>query len=283
MALLVRCKGFSLAELAVTMLIVSLLLAGALIPFGTQIDLKNVTDTQRTMESIRETIIGFAQANGRLPCPANGSTPAGTIGVGIEVLSGVSPNISCTFTFGVVPWATLGVPETDGWGRRFSYWVSPIFADGLPPAVTTFNTTGQSPTCTPTPTPTQSSFALCSLGNITVKTHSDTDHAIMPSLGSQLPAVIISHGKNGYGAVTPGGCIPSPSCSTIAFPAAGTDEAANATRTSAANTFYSRIPTRSASGCNDAAGTLFCEFDDLVVMITSNVLIARMVSAGRLP
>jgi prepilin-type N-terminal cleavage/methylation domain-containing protein len=276
---MVRCKGFSLAELAVTMLIVSLLLAGALIPFGTQIDLKNVTDTQRTMESIREAIIGFSQANGRLPCPANGSIPAGTPTVGTEVLSGTA----CTNTFGVVPWATLGVPEADGWGRRFSYWVSPIFADGLPPAVTTFNTTGQSPTCTPTPMPTQSSFALCSLGNITVNTHSDTDHATVTSLGSALPAVIISHGKNGYGAVTSGGCLPSPSCSTIAFPAAGTDEAANATRTSAASTFYSRTPTPSASGCNDAAGSLFCEFDDIVVMITSNVLIARMVSAGRLP
>src|SRR5258706_10493071 len=72
-----RSKGFSLVELAVALAIIALLLAGALIPLSTQMDVRNVADTQRTMESIREAIVGFAQANGRLPCPANGTVPAG--------------------------------------------------------------------------------------------------------------------------------------------------------------------------------------------------------------
>jgi len=90
-----------------------------------------------------------------------------------------------------------------------------------------------------------------------------------------LPAVIISHGKNGSGAYTPSGSI-------VAAPL-GADELANATHTNAATTFYSRIPTPAASSCNDAAVGTFCEFDDIVVMITSSTLMARMVAAGKLP
>jgi prepilin-type N-terminal cleavage/methylation domain-containing protein len=273
---MIESKGFSLVELAVALAIIALLIAGALIPLSTQMDVRNVADTQRSMESIRDAITGFAQANGRLPCPANGTIAAGAAGAGTEMLSGASPNTTCTNAFGVTPWATLGVPEVDGWGRRFSYWVSPIFADGL--GVGTYNNTfpsAQNPACTaPIPTPTQSSFALCSLGSFTVNTRNESTHAANAA-GLALPAVIISHGKNGFGAFTPGGL-------TLSAPV-GADEIANATHTAAATTFFSRTPTQSASPCSDAAGPAFCEFDDIVVMITSNVLIARMVAAGKLP
>jgi len=265
-----RSKGFSLVELAVALAIIALLLAGALIPLSTQIEVRNVADTQRSMESIREAIIGFAQANGRLPCPADGTIAAGGTNAGKEL---------CPNTSGVVPWATLGVPEIDGWGRRFSYWVSPIFTDAIG---TTFNNTfpsAQNPPCpSPIPTPTQSSFALCSLGSFTVNTRSESTHAAN-NLGSVLPAVIISHGKNGFGAYAVGG---GP---RLAVPA-GTDEAANAT--DAGTIFYSRTRTPAAAGCVDPAppapsAAPACEFDDIVVMISSSALIARMVAAGRLP
>ena len=254
-----QSKGFTLVEVAVALGIIALLLAGALIPLSTQFDVRNVADTQRAMESIREAITGFAQANGRLPCPADGTIAAGGTNPGKELC----PNGN---GFGVVPWATLGVPETDGWGRRFSYRVSPIFADAMG---TTFGCTPA-----PVPAPTQSSFALCSLGTLTVNTRNESTHAFN-AIGLMLPAVIISHGKNGFGAYTPGGV-------TLAAPA-GTDEIANANHASAATTFFSRIPTPSRSPCSDAAGPSFCEFDDIVVMISSNTLIARMVAAGRLP
>ena len=275
---MIRSKGFSLVELAVALFIIALLLAGALIPLSTQIEVRNAAETQRSLDSIREAIIGFAQANGRLPCPADGTKPAGAAGAGTEVLGGASPNTTCPNLFGVVPWTTLGVPETDRWGRRFSYQVSAIFADGtglsswnnpLPPP------TGQSPACTaPVPAPTQSSFALCSMGNLTLNTRSESTRAAT-ALGLALPAVIISHGKNGAGAYTPGGVtLPAPS---------GADETANAAHANATTTFYSRIQTPAASGCNDAGAGSFCEFDDIVVMISSNVLMSRMVAAGKLP
>jgi len=264
-------NGFTLAELAVALVIIGLLLAGALIPLSTQIDVRNTADTQRSMDQIKEAIIGFAQANnGRLPCPADGTIAAGGVGAGTEqYAAGTCTGASATTAFGVVPWATLGVPETDAWGRRFSYFVSVVFADAITAA-----TYGVG--CVPTPTPTQSSFALCSLGSLTVNTRSDGTHAAT-ALGSVLPAVFISHGKNGYGAYTPDGAL-------LSAPAAGTDEAANATHTNGANTFYSRNPSSSASGCSDTTGgSPFCEFDDIVVMISMPTLIVRMVSAGRLP
>ena len=288
-------KGFSLVELAVALAIIALLLAGALIPLSTQMDVRNVADTQRTMESIREAIVGFAQANGRLPCPAAGTVPAGGTDAagrpaGAEQLTPTTlpppSTATCTNSFGVVPWTTLGVPEVDGWGRRFSYWVSPIFADGIGvvPASAAFNNTfpiAQNPACNaPIPAPTQSSFALCSQGSFTVNTRNETTHAAN-AVGLALPAVIISHGKNGFGAYTPIGV-------TLAAPT-GADEIANATHTGApggVTTFFSRTmtPKPSPLGCNDnSAASAFCEFDDIVIMITSNVLIARMVAAGRLP
>jgi prepilin-type N-terminal cleavage/methylation domain-containing protein len=282
-------KGFTLAEMAVAVVILALLLFGAMVPFSAQVEIRNVADTRRTMDSIKDAIIGFAQANGRLPCPADGTIPAGGTDAagrpaGAEQLTPTTlpppSTAACTNSFGAVPWTTLGVAETDGWGRRFSYWVSPIFADGI--GLNTFNNafpTPQNPLCNaPIPAPTQSSFALCSQGSFTVNTRSESTH-VATAVGLALPAVIISHGKNGFGAYTPGGV-------TLAAPA-GADELANATHTGApggVTTFYSRIPTPAPSGgCNDAAVGQFCAFDDTVVMISSNALIARMVAAGRLP
>ena len=258
-------RGFSLVELAVALAIITLLLAGALIPLAAQIDVRNVGDTRRTMDQIKDAMIGFAQANGRLPCPANGGIASGAAGAGTEVPSVPAGGNTCTNNFGVVPWATLGVPETDSWGRRFSYWVSPVFSDAI-----SLNTFGAG--CAPVVNP-SSSFALCSLGTLTVNTRNESTHAAT-AVGSVLPAVIISHGKNGFGAFTVSGG------ARLAVPA-GTDEAINATNGS--TVFISRTQTPRASACNDPAGPAFCEFDDVVTMITSNLLIARMVAAGRLP
>lgn len=271
-------RGFTLAELAVALVIVGLLLASALIPLSTQIELKSVADTQRTMDQIRDALIGFALANGRLPCPASGTVPDG------NALAGTEDATACTAGLGVLPWAVLGVPETDAWGRRFTYRVAPIFADTVGTTMQTTSPATQSPTCVPSPTPTQSSFGLCSLGNLSVYTRAETNHSTS-AYAQYVAAVVVSHGKNGYGARTITGA-------QIATPASGTDEAINVaggTTTTIVTTpstyvFMSRFPTKETSTCSDTTSTsAFCEFDDVVTWISSSLLVSRMVSAGKLP
>jgi prepilin-type N-terminal cleavage/methylation domain-containing protein len=269
-----RCSGFTLAELAIALVVVGLLLVSALVPLSAQIDLRAVTDTRRIEDNVKDAIIGFAQANGRLPCPADPTIASGAANAGTERAtcnSGAS-------MVGVVPWATLGTPELDAWGRRLTYRVAYIFADSIGSA--TYQSTGQSPVCTPptnpaVPAPTLASFALCSLGDITVYTRNPNNHATT-ALASGVAAVIVSHGKNGNGAWLPSGLQQTAA-------SANTDEAANATFSTAPAAYYSRDSTPDASGCSDTSGTLFCEFDDIVTWIAPSTLVARMVSAGKLP
>lgn len=310
-------RGFTLAELAIALVILALLLAGAIIPLSSQLELRNITDTQRTMEHIREALIGFAMANGRLPCPARGQTPAGTtdsttwaptsVDAGNEQWD--STNNRCFVLSGVVPWATLGVPEVDAWGRRFTYRVSHAFADAVSlasyqslatPALSPANASlmspaNQTPTCVPTPTPTLSSFALCSLGDIAVYNRNESTKARV-TIGSALPALFVSHGRNGYGAFQTNGIRFSGPGDTDGdgVPDPNADEAANVSGSTTLNplssggflqwAYYSRPTVASSASCSDTtAGSPPCEFDDIVFMISPSTLMARMVSAGRLP
>jgi hypothetical protein len=92
---------------------------------------------------------------------------------------------------------------------------------------------------------------------------------------ANVPVVIISHGKNGYGAYTSGGT------QFTAPPAANVDETANVT--AAATIFYSREQSPQSTVCSDTAAGNFCEFDDLVAYIPATLLVTKMVSAGKLP
>ncbi len=288
-------EGFTLVELAVVMFVVALMLAGALIPLTTQMEVRSIAETRRIMDQINEALIGFAQTNGRLPCPAIGTVASGTGTAGTEQthVANVCPSL-----IGVVPWATLGVPETDAWGRRFTYRVASVFADAN--AAATWHTTAPatqsgSATCNP-PTPVPSSptsFALCTLGEIAVRTR-NVDAASARGtayLGTGLSAVFISHGRNGYGGFQTTGVL-------VNAINANPDEVVNTSAGAAQLTpgtgvnpvaswvFYSRPHTTLSTGCSDAdaaaAGTAFCEFDDLTYMVPSATLASRMISAGRL-
>jgi prepilin-type N-terminal cleavage/methylation domain-containing protein len=255
--------GFTLVELTIVMLIVSILLAGVMMPLSLQMEVRRYADTKKTMDLINEALIGFVLINGRLPCPASGTIADGTAGAGTELLTGNA----CTSITGVVPWVTLNVPETDEWGGRFTYRVSSIFADTI--AAATYG-------CAPSVNPTQSSFALCATAGDMMKVQSRTTTAAYDMTNNNaLPAVFISHGKNGYGAYRPQGGAPS------GMPAAGTDEAANATPNII---FFSREKQEASAGCSDTPGSAnLCEFDDLVAWIPLTTLMNRMVVAGKLP
>ena len=231
------------------MFILALMIAGFLAPLATQVDQRNISDTQKSLNDIKEALMGFALANGRLPCPADPTIATGAANAGVERAICTGANVN-----GVLPWTTLGVNETDAWGHRYTYRVTASFADAI-----AANTVTPPVSCAPTPLPTQSSFALCSQGDITITDGSS-------NIATQIPAVVVSNGKDGYGAYTNLG-------TQLSTTGAGTDELEN---TNANATFVSRIYTDNPAAAGGA-------FDDIVVWITPNILLNRMVAAGKLP
>ena len=257
-------RGFTLAELAVVLVIVGLLLGGMMVPLSAQYDSRYINDTQKTLNDIRDALLGFAAANGRLPCPARATAVPGDADAGLEP----SPIIAggCAHAAGVLPWATLGVPETDAWGNRFTYRVTPDFArvaNGQNTYSSTAGTctTNNNPPTNPPINPQFAAFALCSQGDMTILNTVGGNN-----ISINIPAVVISHGKNGNGAFTTQG---------TRLPIGGDadeldNQLNNAAGTATANTnFVSKTPTPT--------------FDDSVIWVSSNVLFNRMIAAGKLP
>jgi prepilin-type N-terminal cleavage/methylation domain-containing protein len=163
--------GFTLVEMAFVLAIVALLMGGLLPTLSSQMEQRRRSDTQNTLNEIKNALIGYAIVNGTLPCPANPSDITG-----VTATAGIARTPPCTgsSSSGVLPWATLGVSETDAWGRRFSYTVSSSFST--------------------------SAFTLASNGTLSVKIAAGGS-----SIASAIPAVFVSHGTNGFGAYTPQG------------------------------------------------------------------------------
>lgn len=242
-----RMSGFSLIEMAVVLFIVVLLLGSLLVPFATQVEQRRIAETQKTLEEVKEALIGFAVVNGRLPCPDQMTAGAGS-NDGLED----SPGVGCTAYVGNLPWATLGVGASDAWGNRLRYQVAPVFANPGTP------------------------FSLSSAGALRVCATA----ACATITANGIPAVVLSHGKNGYGAVsanTPAGGGPSSAAPTSA------DELQN-THAPTSATFVSRVltPASPPATCG-GPGQPLCEFDDLVTWLSPNILFNRMVAAQRLP
>lgn len=242
-------SGFSLAELAVVLTIVSLLIGGLLVPLTAQVDLRAAHDTRQSLAEIREALLGYAAVKGRLPCPASATTASNVLGAGSEAFldaGGLCPNAA-----GVLPWATLGVRETDAWGRRYSYRVTSVFAQCVAPPLLTYGTPCTAPSV---------SFVLTSLGDLQVRSVAGGS-----VIAQQVPAIVVSHGKNGNGAYTPQG--------TQLPVGTDADELDNQLTNVGASTanldFVSKSPTPT--------------FDDEVVWLSPGVLFNRMISVGRLP
>ena len=271
----IRQRGFTLIELAIVLLILGALFAGILIPFTTQVELRRVGETQKTLLEIREALIGFAAAKGRLPCPAS----AGSNGQESPAAGGDTINGNCSNFFdGFVPGALLGIGPVDGAGFVLDAWNNRIRY-----AVSNNN---QIPPGTPPPPPAPpANFDFTGLGTFpsssgemrnvgmpglkpdlhvcsTATGITATTCAAGTSLVDTAVAVIYSTGPNANR--------PDPGGLRI-------DENANPNPNSADNnrTFVSH----DRAGENHPNG----EFDDIVIWLSPNILYARMIAAGRLP
>lgn len=253
--------GFSLVEMAIVLGIVALLMAGLLPMLSGQIEQGRRTETRKQLNEIQQALIGYAVANGRLPCPAKAGLATGVANAGVEATTSTgcacvnssgstvadnSANLCAGTTVGgVLPWVTLGVNETDAWGHRYTYHVTRRFADQI-----AANTTDCSPAVAQ---PATSSFALCSQGVPDVLTAATAG----TNVATDVPAIFVSHGTNGYGAYTSDG-------SQLA--GASGDELDNSDNDVSFVT-------------HDANPT----FDDLLAWISPGILFNRMVAAGKLP
>ena len=117
-------RGFTLTELAVVLTIVALLLGGAMYTLSAQTEARNLGETERRLEQARELVLGFAVANGRLPCPASLAAGSGdeaptTGGACTTPYAGYLPARAIGFT----PMDVNGY-GLDVWGNRIRYAVS---------------------------------------------------------------------------------------------------------------------------------------------------------------
>ncbi len=63
-----RTRGFTLIELAIVMVIVTILIGGLAMPLSAQIQARRIAETQKILEEAREAIIGYAMSNTTSSC-----------------------------------------------------------------------------------------------------------------------------------------------------------------------------------------------------------------------
>ncbi|HZV62073.1 MAG TPA: prepilin-type N-terminal cleavage/methylation domain-containing protein [Methylophilaceae bacterium] len=242
-------RGFSLVEMAVVVVILGLVLGALLLPLQAQRNQVFQTQTETTMETARRALLGFAQANGRLPCPA------------IAISSGLEDPIGggiCTAKLGFLPAATLGIRPTDdngfaidGWNNRIMYAVAQHNAGGaVTPDYTTpgdMNTVGIAAL--------QPELRVClSSSGVTAAACSggtESNYAI-----NNAVAVVYSLGSTG------------------SLGSGGNDEDENPSAPGTDSVFVSHDVT--------AAGTADGEFDHVFTWISPYVLYNAMIQAGQL-
>ena len=152
----------------------------------------------------------------------------------------------CVVRHGFIAWQTLGVSKLDAWGRIIRYSASGNYTRSNPPL-----------------------FNLNSTRDITMHTRNMAGVLINLSNSNDLPAIILSHGSNGLGGILEDGTPVGGASAT------NVDEQANITGNMASaiagRAYMSRDQSRNTAS---AAG----EFDDIVVGVSPNVLMNRMVA-----
>lgn len=230
--------GYSLVELALALFVLALVLGSALVPLATQVEQRQVQEAEKALEAIRETLLGHAAAYGFLPCPDATSGSGANDGVEDVTATG-----TCRSDHGNLPWATLGTAAADPWGNRYRYHVDGSYAARAP----------------------ASPFTLASGAGLRVWTSAARTLALTSSDPNGAVAVVLTHGRNGKGAISALTGAPT-------APAVSADELDNAD----GNVHYvSRPPS--------PAGTPAGEFDDVVAWLSRFTVYHRTLLAGRLP
>ncbi|MFA9421205.1 MAG: prepilin-type N-terminal cleavage/methylation domain-containing protein [Gammaproteobacteria bacterium] len=287
--------GFTLLEVTVVVIIISILLGFTMALVPRQQELRQYKKADREMDKILDAIIGFAQVNGRLPCPS----PAASAGV-----SSGGGNSDCATFSGFVPWDTLGIQGlinkdsllADPWGNPYRYYVPGNDANGDGNADFTFagqmkeiglgdrwdvETDPDNPTTgTDTYIDLDGQFVICDAATTTVDicdggaayvfgdpTDSNGNPTATKGPYTGAIVVLLSTGKNGN--QTPTG-----------------DELENMGSTAAGQYFLKNNSTvlgvRETTFVKRTTG-FADDFDDIIKWIPPSILFSKMIEAGQLP
>ncbi len=256
-------KGFTLVELAIVLVIVGVLLGGFIGSLASRIEVTQRDNTKDQLEDIKSALLGFAGAEGRLPCPTT------TTGDGEEQPVGGG---ACTLQYGFVPGRTLGLSGAynlddllvDAWGNPIRYSVTTSDTD----AFTTSGVGDIQDTGMATLDP---NLVVCSEDSA-----AGTSCSAGNTLLDKAPFILLSLGKDGNEFVT----TVAPS-SDQGENAGEATVAANATGENLAYTVGNNrvFVSKDFSGVDSTAG----QFDDLIVWVSPYILYSRMIEAGQLP
>jgi len=264
-------RAFTLVELTMVLVIVALLLGGVMAMVSAQTEQRKWRDTQSQLEAARDALLGYAIANGRLPCPANSNSAGAEVPAGGGVCGAAGNNydyyggVVGGVTYGLLPAVTLGYLPVDtqgfaldAWGNRIRYAVSKVTTPAFSPNFTStvMKTNG---------------LSVLPYDLIVCASNTGTSVGPPPTCGATatnwvtgqktVVAILYSPGKNGRDSIT-----------------LGADEAANEDRTTGTGNdavFISHTPAPS--------GATGGEFDDQVLWLSVGTLYSKLVAAQVLP
>lgn len=239
--------GFTLVEMAVVLVILGFVISALLLPLEAQRQQLFQSEIQNTLNSAEKALIGYAQSQGRLPCPATNISD----GIADPSIGG-----TCTVSDGFLPAATLGIRPTDEdgyaldpWNNRIRYALTQT--NDLGAANYDFSTSDGMATAGMTAL--EPNIRVCtSSANITA-TRCSTGTPESNYLINNAVAVIYSTGE------------------TVADGSGGNDEDAN----------LNGGPVFVSHGIT-ATGAINGEFDHIVTWISPYVLYNAMIEAGQL-
>jgi type II secretory pathway pseudopilin PulG len=260
-----RTRGFTLAELAIAFLVISLLLGGMLMTLSAQNQTRQLAETQRTMENARDALLGFAVRFGRLPCPAvDGATGEESRRDAANAYTCAVCAVAAPYCEGMLPAITLGIGPTDrqgylvdAWGNRVRY------------AVTNWSLSGTNvANCPPNGVKDYKQCPAFTTGNAIASLGMTNAPAFTGAPMLRICDVAACSGTNFFAPAV----VWSPGASHPATGAVSADELENLGVTAGTFIMHEERDPAHALG----------QFDDIVIWLSPSVLYSRLVSAGAL-
>lgn len=239
-------SGFSLLEMAVVLMIMGILMSGVLVSVSqTTLNARRSTALAQ-LRQIQEALYGYAQTQGRLPCPAiaNGTGKEDPVGTGV-----------CTVIHGFVPAATLGFDgPTNQDGLLLDPWQNPY----------RYSVASVTPSIYTTTAGIDTSFATVSTSNA-MRICSATTCSGTEILTDIAPAVVLTMGEDWI-------------TTTSAAELHNANNTAPLVGSVSGNSYF-------VNNDYDFISANYTEdqFDDQLVWLSPYVLFNRMVSAEKLP